>query len=210
MSDLLSKLLGRRVLYETRSPFNGELLLVKDLFGKRLLADNLSQSGSAVGKLWEVAASKIDIEPKTVLILGLGAGSCLAPIRKRWPSAKIVGIEIDPKMIEVGRKFFDLDEKNLRIHIQDAFEYVKKTKDRFDLIVVDLFSGELFPKEAESENFIRNLKSKGSLIIINRLYFGKNKATAQKFSLKLGKYFKISSYFYPNFFPSNMLIFAFS
>lgn len=211
MLNLILRLLGRKVLYKDYSRFCGELLLIEDIFGKRLIANGLTQSGSYIKNLWNFAISKVDLEPKNILVLGLGAGSVIDPLRKKWPNVKICGVEIDPKMIEIGKIFFGLSDSDLEIIIQDAFDFFSKAKDKFDLVIVDLFSGDRFPKEAESKNFIsnlRNMSSDKSLVIFNRLYFGKHKFSAQKYREFLKKFFVISSKFYPLFLPSNMIIFC--
>ena len=211
MTDFLLTLIRRKVLYKKHSPFNGELVVIEDIFGKRLLAGGLSQSGPYIQKLWNFAVLKVRFEPKTVLVLGLGAGSCLVAIQKKWPHAKITAVEIDPKMTEIGKEFFGLSAKDLHIHIQDAFDFVKKTGDKFDLVIIDLFSSDRFPKEAENNEFILYLKKKMSdkgYLIFNRLYFGKHRNPAQKYKKTLEKFFTTSSHVYPLFLPSNMLIFC--
>lgn len=211
MRNFASRLLGIKVLYKTNSRFNGKLMLVKDLFGKRLLANGLSQSGSYIKKLWSFALSKVEGDPREILVLGLGAGSCLEPIRDKWPKARIVGVEIDPKMVEIGKKFFGLSENDLKIITKNAFDFLLNSKERFDLVLVDLFLGDQPPKESESGRFALDLKEKlndKGLIIFNRLYFSEHKFSAQNYNEFLGKFFAISSHFYPPFLPSNMIIFC--
>lgn len=211
MLDLILRLLGRKVLYKGKSRFNGELLLVEDFFGKRLLADNLTQSGSYIRGLWDSAISKIDRAPLQILILGLGAGSCLEPIRNKWPEAKITGVEIDPEMIKIGKKYFGLSENNPKIIIKNAFDYLYQSKEKFDLVLVDLFLGDQLPKQTNSERFALNIRGKlnnQGLVIFNRLYFGEHKNSAQKYKEFLENFFTISSLFYPLFLPSNMIIFC--
>ena len=59
---------------------------------------------------------------KKILVLGLGAGSIVKVINKYFPKSKITAVEIDPMMVEIGKKHFDLEKaRNLEIIIGDAF-----------------------------------------------------------------------------------------
>ena len=59
---------------------------------------------------------------------------------------KITGVEIDPKIIKIANTYFKLDEvKNLEIIIGDAFEFVLKTKTKYDLIIIDIFQDTTMP-----------------------------------------------------------------
>jgi spermidine synthase len=208
---ILNFLVGKKVLFQGDSQFNGEIVVTRDIFGKYLLASGLTQSGGMIESLWRTAISKLKGQKiERILILGLGAGSCLIPIAKKWPQAKITGIEIDPKMIKLGKKFFSLGNNDLVIKIDDANEFVK-TKNKYDLILVDLFSGEKYPKFFEAEHFLENLKKiieNNGCLIFNRLYFRHHRELSDKFLTKLKKYFfTVYSSKFPSFSPTNLLIF---
>jgi len=206
-------LIGKKILFKGETSYNGELVVLQNIFGKNLLASGLSQSGGMIESLWKTACSKINRqEVKNVLILGLGAGSCIVPITKRWPKAKITGVEIDPTMTELGKRFFGLSDKNLQIEIGDANEFIAKTKNTYDLILIDLFSGHNYPHFLEEQYFLENIKKrveKNGILIFNRLYFADYKKFSDKFLLKLKKYFVyVRQFRFPYFFPTNLLIFC--
>ena len=59
---------------------------------------------------------------------------------------KITGIEIDPNVIEIANIYFNLNTiPNLEIIIDDAFEFVLKTKVTYDLIIIDVFEDRTMP-----------------------------------------------------------------
>lgn len=63
----------------------------------------------------------------------------------------------------------------------------------FDLILVDLYLGDQFPKEAESEDFLRKIQkimSENGVIIFNRLYYGQKIEKTDEFERKIEKFFK--------------------
>ena len=131
-----------------------------------------------------------------VLILGLGAGSVINAINKHFPKARILGIEIDPMMIELGKKYLNLSEcKNLEIKIADAFKWVQKSGDSnhqtiFDLILIDLYLGRKVPEKMESEKFlsaIKELLTNKGIVIFNFLRTKEKKIEFQEFLNKLKK-----------------------
>jgi len=204
LKSFLTKLfLGQEILEKVISPINGEITVVEDIFGRRkVLVGGLTQSGGLVEKLWRKAISNLpagrqgkQLAIRNCLILGLGCGSIARLITDHCPLfTKITGVEIDPVMIEIGRKYFRLDEiKNLEIVIGDAIEKVKSQKSKFNLIIVDLYLGKEFPKGAESEEFLNGLRdilAKDGLVIFNRLYYDKDqREKADKFLEKIRQFF---------------------
>jgi len=76
-----------------------------------------------------------------ILLLGVAGGSVIKTLVDEIDyKGKITGVEIDPDMIQIANQYFNLDQiKQLEIVIDDAFEFVLKTKDKYDLIIIDVF-----------------------------------------------------------------------
>lgn len=76
-----------------------------------------------------------------ILVLGVAGGSVIKTlVDEIGYKRKITGVEIDPEMIQVANQYFNLNEiEQLELIIDDAFEFVLKTKDKYDLIVIDIF-----------------------------------------------------------------------
>jgi len=191
---------GYLVLEKIDSKINGEIEIKEDIFGKRsLLVGGISQSGYLVEKLWCQPLEKTrryTLDAKRCFILGLGAGSAVRVIHNYFPKAKILGIEIDPLMIKLGKKYFGLSEtKNLEIKIADAISAINNqqlTINNYDLILLDLYLGDKVPREAETDEFIKNVEnclSSSGTAIFNRLYYGQKKKQAEEFKTKLEKVF---------------------
>lgn len=189
-----------KILEEKESKFNGHLRVLKTLgLGTYIQANGLTQSGGIVESIWKSTLKKIRREKITnVLILGLGGGTVAKIIRKFWPDVKIVGIEIDPLMIELGKKYLGLDQLGVDIKIADATSYTKYLilNTKYDLVIVDLYNGDKFPEKFEDEKFLKRL-TKSRLVIFNRTYYGDKRSLAVKFGLKLQKIFRKVEYFYP-------------
>ena len=202
-------------IVEVRSPFNGKIKVTKKGNRFNLLVSGLSQSGPQIENLWKRALSRIKIHPQEVLILGLGGGSLVNLLLKKWPNVIIEAVEIDPQMVKISQDYFGISQQKAIVILGDATKVVKtqKFKNRlFELIFVDLFLGEKYPKEAESNDFIKSLKKlveKDGLIIFNRLYFGDHRRDTEIFKNRLEKIFgQVKSYKSDLFFPSNLLIFC--
>ena len=73
----------------------------------------------------------------SMLILGLGAGAQVKLFNQTYEVKKIVGVEIDPLIIDLGKKYFDLNDSNLEIIQGDVITY--RHSGRFDLIILDAF-----------------------------------------------------------------------
>ena len=109
-----------------------------------------------------------------ILVLGVAGGSVIKTlVDEIHYKGKITGVDIDSDIIKIANEFFQLDEiKNLDIIIDDAFEFVLKTKDRYDLIIVDIFQDTTMPNFLFEKFFIDRicflLKSKG-IILFNTM-----------------------------------------
>ena len=186
-------MIGTKVLEEIKSKINGDLKVVKTFgLGTYIQAEGLTQSGGIVESIWKSTIRKIrNREVKSCLILGLGGGTVAKILQKTWPKIKITGVDIDPVMVDLGKKYLGLE--NVKDKIGDAYNFDTKG---FDLVVVDLYRGDVFPKKFEDEKFLKKLVN-NKLVIFNRLYYGDKRPMAVRFGLKLQKVFKKVKYYYP-------------
>jgi len=78
--------------------------------------------------------------PRSVLQVGLGAASGTRYLHRSHPRAKITVVEIAPEVEAAARQYFRLPEDDrIRVEIEDAHEFVSRSKAKFDFIVVDGF-----------------------------------------------------------------------
>ena len=132
--------------------------------GKLML--NANQSNYSFGGLhliFEQLFDQIEIRKydiKNVLLLGLGAGSVVdLLVNKHGLNCEITGVELDAKVIDFAKKYFDIQKyESLKIVQSDAFAYVQNCSKKFDLIVIDLFVGDTVPEAFASEEFIMHLR----------------------------------------------------
>ena len=96
---------------------------------------------------------------ESILILGVAGGSVIKTLVDDVKfKGKITGVEIDAEIIEIAKKYFKLDEiKNLELHLDDAFEFVLKTKSNYDLIIIDIFQDTKMPNFLFEDFFINRI-----------------------------------------------------
>ena len=96
---------------------------------------------------------------ENILILGVAGGSVIKTLVDEIKfKGKITGVELDAEIIKIANSFFKLHEiQNLEIIIDDAFEYVLKTKDKYDLIVIDIFQDTTMPNFLFEDFFINRI-----------------------------------------------------
>ena len=75
-----------------------------------------------------------------ILMIGLGAGSISTSFARAMPDVQIDVVELDPGVIAAGRKYFGLKETD-KLHFieSDGRVYLNRSKERYDLIVLDAF-----------------------------------------------------------------------
>jgi spermidine synthase len=95
--------------------------------------------------VWDALAAPLLALPparrRSVLLLGLGGASAARAIRSIAPRARLVGVEIDPEVVEAARRFFDLDVLRLEVVVDDARGFLRRDRARYDLVIDDVFVG---------------------------------------------------------------------
>ncbi|MFT7352406.1 MAG: spermidine synthase [Flavobacterium sp.] len=97
---------------------------------------------------------------ESILVLGVAGGSVIKTLVDDVKfEGKITGIEIDAEVITLANKYFDLDKiQNLELIIGDAFEFVLRTKDKYDLIIIDVFFDTTMPNFLFEDYFIHRVQ----------------------------------------------------
>ncbi len=181
------------------SEFNGEIKLIRFADDLRLDVGGLTQSGNVMVGIFATGINNLlppDCVPAKILMLGLGGGSVVKWLAKKYKRAKITAVEIDPVMIEIARRHFHVDViKNLKIINQDAVGFIKKTKERYDIILVDCYQGHATPEGFDDPKTLRQMKSHCDYLLVNRLYWDDFKTQTDDFVAKMSQSFQIKSVF---------------
>ncbi len=93
---------------------------------------------------------------KSVLVLGVAGGSVIRTLVNEIKfKGKITGVELDEEIIAIANSYFKLNQiENLELIIDDAFEFVLKTKEKYDLIIIDIFQDTTMPNFLFEDFFI--------------------------------------------------------
>ena len=196
-----------KVIEEANSEINGKVTVLRDMvLGTFIRVDGLTQSGSVIYDVWEQTLKEVKkLKPsvKKCLILGLGGGSAAKLVNMFWPDAKITGVDVDPVIVELGKKHMGLEKTPVEIVICDGGKFVNKevmTTKVYDLILVDMYVGVNVPEEFETPPFVRKvlgLLTRDGVTVYNRLYFDTKRVDAVEFAKILNKIYGNVDPFYP-------------
>ena len=65
----------------------------------------------------------------------------------------IDGFELDPKIVEVGQKYFGMNMPNLNVHIGDGRLNLEQSPYKYDIIAVDAYRPPYIPPHMTTQEF---------------------------------------------------------
>lgn len=94
-------------------------------------------------------------QPRRVLVIGLAAGTVPALYSQIYGPWPITGVELDPQIIAVGRRFFGMNQPNLTAVAADGRRWLQQQPpdSRFDLILVDAYRPPYIPFHLTTREF---------------------------------------------------------
>jgi spermidine synthase len=100
-------------------------------------------------------------DPRHVAILGNAGGTTARAFARYFPRTEIDGVELDPVVSDVGRRFFGLgDNPRLHVHDADARPFLRTTKMHYDLIAVDAYRPPYVPFYLATQEFFELARSR--------------------------------------------------
>ena len=88
-----------------------------------------------------------------------------------YPEARIDGVELDPAVSAVGRRYFGLDDNpRLTVHTADARPFLRRHDARYDLIFVDAYRQPYVPFYLATREFFRLCRERlapGGVVALN-------------------------------------------
>lgn len=107
---------------------------------------------------------------KKIAIVGLAAGTTARQATAVYGTdLRIDGIEIDPKIVAVGREYFAMTEPNLNVIIQDGRWGIAHSQERYNIISVDAYRPPYIPWHLTTREFFQetydHLTEDGVLVI---------------------------------------------
>lgn len=129
---------------------------------------------------------------KNILVLGVAGGSVIKTIVDEVKfKGNIIGVEIDKEIIALANDYFKLNEiPNLKIFIDDAFDFVLKTNDHYDLIIIDIFQDTTMPNFLFEKFFMNRigllLNPKGVVLFNTMILNEKDNQRNKKYVAEMG------------------------
>ncbi len=116
-----------------------------------------------------------------VLILGLGGGAMVRFLQECCPETRIDVVEIDPAVVDVASRFFGARQNDrTEIVTEDAFVFLRRTREQYDAIYMDTFlepssgtDARGVPRRLKTVAFLKslhkNLHRPAGMLVINLL-----------------------------------------
>ncbi len=164
-----TSLLYQEMLLDEHTDYQHIQVVNTNFFGKVLVLDGIIQLTELDNAGYHEMIAHIPMlahdNPKRVLIVGGGDGGTLQQVLRHTTVEQVVVCELDRRVIEVSTQFFPnfgqpFDDGRVQLIIEDAFEYLQRTDNKFDVIIADttdpigtaekLFSAEFYALMAKA------------------------------------------------------------
>ena len=90
---------------------------------------------------------------RRIAIVGLAAGTTARQATAVYGPIPIDGYELDPRIVEVGRKYFGENLPNLNVHIGDGRWNLEQSFYKYDIIAVDAYRPPYIPPHMTTQEF---------------------------------------------------------
>ncbi len=170
---------GFRIVYEADSVYH-HIIVAEDDSARYLRFDRSFQSGMYLNNPFEspflyaaYAHLGLIFQPQAnrVLMIGLGGGSVQKRFRRDYKDMSIDVAELDPAVVDVAKRYFAVQEdERLRITVQDGRLFLRRTQQRYDMIILDAYFADSIPFHLATTEFVQLAKSRlapGGVIVSN-------------------------------------------
>ena len=157
-----------KTLLKVKSNFHN-IKVVENNFGRFIKYKDTYQAGYIKNKFYEGNLPYINyflipylINPniKTILFIGLGTGIILKQYEMLFKKLKKIDIvDIEEYIFPIAEKYFDFKPSDkFNFFLQDAFVFLKESKSKYDLIVVDVAGDEGIDERFTTEEYLTLIK----------------------------------------------------
>ena len=136
------------MIYSGRTKFQTIDIIDSGSFGKCLMLDGKIQSSETDEFIYHEAlvhpAMLTHPGPEKVFVAGGGEGATLREVLAHRTVQKAIMVDIDEEVVAACRRFLPLihqnsfDDPRAELHFSDARKYLEESKDKFDVIIIDL------------------------------------------------------------------------
>ncbi|MBX7207333.1 MAG: fused MFS/spermidine synthase [Verrucomicrobiaceae bacterium] len=111
-------------------------------------------------RFWKLPLLRDGFDVKHALFLGAGAFGMPCEVSRLFPEAAVDVVELDPAVVEAGRRYFNLDKHpKVVAHNADARSFVRRSSQKWDLIFGDAYNGvRAIPAQLASREFFKQVR----------------------------------------------------
>ena len=158
-----------KIITKINSPYQEIIILETNSYGKALMLDGCWMTSDKEEKYYHEclvhpALSSLE-EISNILIIGGGDGGTARECLKYKKVLKVDLVEIDEEVIRISKKYLtnigknSWNDKRLKIHICDGFQWIKNIEDNYyNVIILDISDPSEFSKELYGKNFYKECK----------------------------------------------------
>ena len=186
-----------QVIFRSSSSFNKNIEVIESFGTRQLRVNGVVQTGTYTHLLFKNGLKKLipwHIGPmEKILVFGIGGGDVFKQLLHTFPGAQVTGIDIDPEIVRISKKFFSLGNDKVQFAVSDAkkFPDIYLRRDGlFDLVVVDIYIGNDVPDFVTSVQFLTSVKrllSRHGSVMFNYFSSTDQAQKSDKLRLKIRK-----------------------
>jgi spermidine synthase len=179
VGDIEDAQAGYKLLHTKDSQYH-RIAVVEDDNSRYLRFDSSFQSGMYVNDPYRTRFEYSDYlqlpvayrpGTKKVLYIGLGGGSAPKRTWRDFPSIQIDTVELDPEVVEVAYRFFELPrDPRLTVKVEDGRRFLATNDGPWDVIIIDAFYADSIPFHLATREFLELARSRlvpGGLVATN-------------------------------------------
>lgn len=121
------------------------------------------------------ATHGLSVTRPRMAVVGLAAGTVAKQYTEVFGPTPIDGVEIDPAIVAVGRRYFAMNEPNLHVTIADGRTFMRFSRDTFDVVMVDAYKPPYIPFQLTTMEFFAEAKahmSPNGVMVLNTTHVG--------------------------------------
>ncbi|MCB8983127.1 MAG: fused MFS/spermidine synthase [Ardenticatenaceae bacterium] len=92
-------------------------------------------------------------------VIGLAAGTIPKQLTRVFGPIPIVGIELDPAIVQAGRDYFAMTEPNLQVIVGDGRYQLNQLNETYDLITIDAYKVPYIPWHLTTREFFHEVQA---------------------------------------------------
>jgi spermidine synthase len=133
--------------------------------------------------------------PQKVLMIGLGGGIVTRVMSHYSPTTTFDNVELDQAVVDAATQHFGFAPgPRMRVHVRDGRIFLRQSRDRYDMIILDAFRGGYIPFHLKTEEFLQMVREH---LAPNGIVVGNLHAGTQLYDADRATYAAVFDQIYP-------------